>query len=857
MIERFLDSASAVFVGVHEPAKQKLLRTFPVNLSAVAHLAWLVLSFVYPLRLLSNECIRANLLLPLMLSGRFLPKKALKVSVRLHRKISIQFKWPCFAHFVFNSIVSTLYSNTNPATRLFQKKYFCSSNKKTNTVEDSLISTFTRRPFCLESPELQEFTPQLVETVLKSLRNWRPAQLFFQWASNQRGYTHNCYVYNAIAEILSTARQNAPMRELALSLTKTSCYWTPGAFGYFLRCLGSQGLVEEANSLFDHMKMSALCSLIGYSYNCLLEVIAKSGDVGLLEHRLNEMRELGWPIDKHALTPALQCYCNANQFDKAILVFNDLTKKGLLDQHIVAILVLKCREVDMAFELIEWAERNLKISLNEKTLCILVHGFVREDRVDKALQLNSYIEKALMLYKYMRVSGIPPDVQIIYQLLSCILDDRDMIQLIEDALMDLDAGRRLSLFSSILKDLINGGYDDKAYCLLKACTGSGLNENTQEGVTSLTKCLSNADKLNECFNLLNKMKETEIHPTHFTYNCILGSLCRQLDVVGAIDLLREMRSCGHEPWIKNYTLLVKKLCEHGKSDEAYSFLTDMSKEGFLPDMIAYSAIIDGFLNGNELDRDMELFREICGQGYCPDVVAHNTIIKGLCKAKRINEAEDILKEIFDKGLVPSVVTYNLLIDGWCKEGNADQAVLCFSMMIEQEVEPNIITYTTLVDGLCSSGKPEDTLNLWIEMEHKGCGHNRISYMALIHGLCKCQRPDCALVYQQEMEKKDMLPDPYVYQALVEAFSSDSNLAMAHKVLDKMSKHCFPKVLMAASAPFTLAVDAKSSAALSLGNLHQFHLLFAETKYSAHHMFFLCRHLLERPLYLNYGSCSWA
>ncbi|KAL6583191.1 S-adenosylmethionine carrier 1, chloroplastic/mitochondrial [Orobanche minor] len=32
------DSASAVFVGVYEPAKQKLLRIFPENLSAVAHL---------------------------------------------------------------------------------------------------------------------------------------------------------------------------------------------------------------------------------------------------------------------------------------------------------------------------------------------------------------------------------------------------------------------------------------------------------------------------------------------------------------------------------------------------------------------------------------------------------------------------------------------------------------------------------------------------------------------------------------------------------------------------------------------------------------------------------------------------
>ncbi|KAI3454965.1 hypothetical protein Pfo_011628 [Paulownia fortunei] len=763
-------------------------------------------------------------------------------------------------------ITSTVCMNINYSIRLIQRKPIC-SNAKTRTVEASLISVFTKRPFCLESPELQELssklTPEVVETVLKSFRNWRLAQVFFNWASNQEGYSHGCYTYNAMAAILSNARQNAPLRDLAVNLPKSWCFWTPGALGYFLRCLGSQGLVEEANSLFDQVKVSGLCVLNCYSYNCLLEVIAKGGDVGLLEYRLNEMRNLGWPIDKHALTPALQCYCNARKFDKALMVFNDLNEKGWVDQHILAILVVsysKCGEVDMAFELIEWAERNLKISLNEKTLCILIHGFVRECRVDKALELydkmiklrylpdisvydvligglckNKEIGKALMLYMHMQESGISPDVRIISQLLLCIPEERDMIQLLEDSWMDLDVRKRMLLYNSVLTGLVNGGYVDKAYHLLKASMGSGMNGNSQADKISLIKgkpdttcfqtvidglcnadkldmaldlfhdmdrsgckrsvllfnnlihCLSNADRLNVCFDLLNEMKETELQPTHFTFNCILGCLCRRVDVAGALDLLREMRVCGHEPWIKYYTLLVKKLCENGKAVEAYNFLADMTKEGFLPDLIAYSATIDGFLNINELDRGLKLFREICERGYCPDVVTYNTIIKGLCKAKRITEAEDILNEILGKGLVPSVVTYNLLIDGWCKDGDTDQAVLCFSRMIEEEKEPNVITYTTLVDGLCNAGKPDDALNLWIEMEHKGCDPSRIAYMALIHGLCKCRKPDAALIYLQKMEEKEMLPDTYIYKDLIDAFASNSNTAMAHELLEKMVK----------------------------------------------------------------------
>ncbi|CAA0830171.1 Putative pentatricopeptide repeat-containing protein - mitochondrial [Striga hermonthica] len=767
--------------------------------------------------------------------------------------------------FIFTN--KSLITNISCTVRLVQRNFICSIANR-STVEASLVSVFTRRPICLESPELQELspklTPEVVESVLKSLRNWRLAQVFFNWASKQLGYSHTCYTYNAMAAILSSARQNAPLRDLAVSLSKSPCIWTPGALGYFLRCLGSQGLVEEANSLFDHVKTSRLCALNSYSYNCLLEVFAKSGNVSMLECRLNEMRSSSCPVDKHALTPALQCYCNARKFDKALMVFNDLIDKGWVDQHILGILVLsysKCGKVDMAFELIEWAEKNLKVNLNQKTACVLIHGFVRECRVDKALELydktinlgflpdisvydvligglcrDRELGKAVLLYKNMQQFGILPDVRIITQLLVCITEERDMIQLLEDISMNLNAGKRMQLYSSVLTGLVNDNNVDKAYHLLKAVIESGLNGSSRDKISStieqpgtscfqtvidglcnigkldmaldlfqamdksgskrntllfnnLIHCLSNADRLKECFDLLNEMKRSEFKPTHFTFNCILGCLCRRMDVEGALDLLREMRGCGHDPWIKHYTLLVKKLCEVGKASESYKFLSEMTKEGFLPDLIAFAATIDGFINVNELDRGLKLFREICERGYCPDVVTYNTIIKGLCKAKRTAEAEDIWDEILGKGLVPSVATYNLLIDGWCKDGNINKAVQYFSRMIEEEQEASVITYTILVDGLCNAGKPDEALNLWSEMERKGCKPNRIAYMALIHGLCKCQKPDVALIYLERMEDNEMVPETYVYKSLVDAFAFSSNTAMANEILKKMAKRC--------------------------------------------------------------------
>lgn len=38
MTSLIISRASAIFVGVYEPTKQKLLKSFPENLSALAHL---------------------------------------------------------------------------------------------------------------------------------------------------------------------------------------------------------------------------------------------------------------------------------------------------------------------------------------------------------------------------------------------------------------------------------------------------------------------------------------------------------------------------------------------------------------------------------------------------------------------------------------------------------------------------------------------------------------------------------------------------------------------------------------------------------------------------------------------------
>ncbi|KAH7837854.1 hypothetical protein Vadar_018867 [Vaccinium darrowii] len=137
-----------------------------------------------------------------------------------------------------------------------------------------------------------------------------------------------------MASILSCALQNDQLRGLSLEFINSKCLMTPGALGFFVRCLGGLGFVEEANSLFDLVKKIGLYVPNTYRYDCLLEAFVKSTTTsfGLVEKRLKEMRDLG----RVPLTLVLQCYCKFGKFEQALEVFNSIYEKGWMDTHVLA-----------------------------------------------------------------------------------------------------------------------------------------------------------------------------------------------------------------------------------------------------------------------------------------------------------------------------------------------------------------------------------------------------------------------------------------------------------------------------------------------------------------------------------------
>ncbi|GAB2277084.1 hypothetical protein Dimus_011793 [Dionaea muscipula] len=709
-------------------------------------------------------------------------------------------------------------------------------------VVDGLVSVFTRDSIPADADKGlgqlgSQLTTQIVENVLNGVKSWRKAYRFFTWAKVQFGYHHNCYSYNAMASILSRARQNAPLKALALDIVNEQCSMTPGALGFFIRCLGSVGLVDEANLLFDQVKKMDLCYPNNYSYSCLLETICKWGSVDLVEMRYKEMINCGWKADKYVLTPLLQVYCKAGQFEKAWDIFNQIHENGWIDSHCLSCLVLsfsKWGEVDRAFELIERME-DYKVNLNEKTFFVLIHGFVSASRVDKALELfekmcglgfppdiavydkligglceTKDVEKALDLYSRMKSSGISPDARIITKLISNATGEEVMVRLLEESgLGDMDTKSMALLYKSILNGLVHNGSIDGAYAVIKRMMGMGddmlhfeaagvekLLLMFDKGVLPNTDCFSvvieglyKNGRLDEALELFRDMGRIGCEKTVVLYNDLIDALsCSSNKADECLELFREMKDGGSQPTHFTYNCVYRLYCRQGDVPGALDLLKEMRLYGHKPWIKHSTLLVKQLCKRGMAIEACNFLDHMVRERFLPDIIPYTAAIDGLLKIQEVDRAVELFDSLCARGYRPDVVMYNILIDGLCKAKKVSDAQTMFNEMLEKGLVPSAVTCNSLIDGWCKDGDLDRALVCFSKMageEGKEPPPNVVTYTTLMDGLCNAGRPDDAVKLWEEMERKGCSPNRITFIALINGLCNNSEPDSALRYLRDM------------------------------------------------------------------------
>nr|XP_027189137.1 putative pentatricopeptide repeat-containing protein At5g08310, mitochondrial [Cicer arietinum] len=694
-------------------------------------------------------------------------------------------------------------------------RYFSSSS---SSAADALVSIFTTKG--TSAPELKtiapELTPNLVESVLTRLHSWRVAQTFFHWASNQQThYHHTSFTFNAIASIFSRSRQTQPLIDLAKQLPNSSVSFTPGSFSFFLRCLGNLRLVREANHLFDEMSQRGLCVPDRHCYNTLLDVISKTGSLHFMEIRLNEMKGFGWEFDKYTLTPVIVTYCNARRFGQALSVYKEMEEKGLVDERVCSMMALyfsKWGEVDKAFELVErMGEHGMRLS--EKTFCVLIHGFVKESRVDKALHLfdkmrkeegcftpdislydvligglckKKDIDRALSLLSEMKEFGVRPDIGIFTKLISSFSDNTSMLsKLLEEIPEGEEEEQTLVLiYNALLTCYVNNGLMDEAYRLIQMMIQRKSSTDDDTRMNSFFKAIKRLvfpnitsfsividgllkkDRLDLALTLFNDMRQFVGKPTVLIYNNLIDSLCKSNRLEESYELLREMKELGIEPTHFTYNSIYGCLCKRKDVSGARDILKEMGACGHGPWIKHSTLLVKELCDHGRVIEACEFLDNMVQQGFLPDIVSYSAAIGGLINIQEVDHAVKIFRDLCSRGHCPDVVCFNVLIRGLCKANRLTEAESLLNELVERGLSPSVVTYNLFIDSWCKNGSVDKAMALLFKMSEEDKEPSIITYTTLVDGLCKAERPEDALLLWKEMERKGCHPNRIAFMALI-------------------------------------------------------------------------------------------
>lgn len=694
--------------------------------------------------------------------------------------------------------------------------YSTTTNNNPNydsSVADNLVSVFTRQPSAA-TLELNRFapilTPPLVESVLTRLPTWKLALSFFQWASEQHhhGYRHSCYTYNTIASIFSRSGQTTPLKTLVKNLAESApCTFTPGALGFLIRCLGQVGLAQEANHVFDEMRVKGLCVPNEYCYNCLLEALSKSGEVDLVQARFEEMEGFGWEFDKFTLTPVVQAYCKARKFDQALKIYNWMRENGCVDARVCSMLALsfsKWGDVDKAFQLVEWMEGN-GMKLSEKTFCVLIHGFVKEDRVDRALQLfekmcrvgytppislfdvligglckSNDSQRALSLLSEMKQFGVAPDVAIFTKLISAFPDRTVIAKLLEEVPENKEEKALLLIYNAVLTCYVNDGLMDEACRLLQMMVQSKSSDvqmddffkgkklvfpNAASFSIVIDGLLTNG-QLDLALSLFKGIKKFVSRPSVSMYNNLINHLCDSDRLEESRELLREMKESEIEPTPFTYNSMYGCLCKRKDVLGAIDMLKVMRVCGHEPWIKKSTLLVKELCDHGRAVEACDFLDNMVQLGFLPDIVSYSAAMGGLIKIQEVDRALNLLRNLSSRGHCPDVVAFNIIIRGLCKVNRVAEAEKLSDEIVAKGLCPSVVTYSLLIDSWCKSGSVDRAMALLSRMSGEDREPNVIIYSTLVDGFCREQRPDDALMVWNEMERKGCSPNRVAFMALI-------------------------------------------------------------------------------------------
>ncbi len=392
---------------------------------------------------------------------------------------------------------------------------------------------------------------------------------------------------------------------------------------------------------------------------------------------------------------------------------------------------------------------------------------------------------AFKILSKMQNNGVTPDI-ISY---NCLIDMSFRLDQEENAIKLFE--EVCDSFSGIQPDIVTFNVMLKYYVL-------EIKNYTKQ------KNISNEEKLEKIFKILNEIKSRDIIINEITYNTAMDACVEVGDFDKTWDLFNEMKSRNLIPDLYTYATLVKGLKNCGLPDAVDKALQilELVKSGACSevkaDEVLFNSVMDICISNNKVQIAEQIFEDMKQSNKIkPSVVTYSIMIRGYGILYKIEKAFNLYEEIKEKGMQPNDIIFGCLMNCAVRCSNLSLMVEIFEKMKSHGMKPNAIIYTTLIKGFNKMKQYEKAFQIFDELtlEEKNKS-NIVIYNAILDVCVESRKFDKLKEIYNELKKlaiedeKNPQPNLVTYSTVVKGYFKSNNITEAFNLYEFLKTNNF-------------------------------------------------------------------
>ncbi|KAI4350486.1 hypothetical protein L6164_004938 [Bauhinia variegata] len=552
---------------------------------------------------------------------------------------------------------------------------------------------------------------------------------FFNWASQQPGFTHTPLTYQSILKSLSLSRQFNAIDSLFKQVKALGITIHPSVYRSIIASLIIGKKPQNAFSIFSHI-VSIGQEIESETCNSLLAALASDG---YLDNALKVFKEIalrGIPFSTLGFGVFMWRICKGGELKNVLSILDEVKKcSSEINGSVVAVLIIHglchASKVSEAFWMLEeLRNRGWK------------PDFMAYRIVAVAFQSMGNVVDREKVLKMKRKLGVAPRAN----------DYRDII-------LALISERRISEAKELGEIIVSGNFpiqDD----VLNVLAGS----------------VSTIDP-SSAIMFFNFMVAKERFPTVLTMSNLSRNLCKHGKIDELLEVFQVLNSHNYFKDEESYNVMLSFLCKAGRVKEGYEVLQQMKKKGLGPNVSSYNCLIEACCKEDLLRPARKLWDEMFTSGCGGNLNTYNILIRKFSEMGQIEEAQRLFDHMVDKGVAPDATTYTSLLEGLSQEYKLEVAFELYNKAVEQDIIIARDILNTFILSLCRKGHLMAASKLLCTLSPE-IGRAE-SHIVLLKCLADARELPIAVKHLRWVQEKSSSMLQHIFTGLLESLSSTS------------------------------------------------------------------------------------